>query len=290
VSRLSTSARRTCCVLNTRKWVVGIIVFASCVQVFLQIIWQNIFYAQFNWNNLQAANLLYTLINWLVIFTVWTAMYLLYRFIENERETEIQELKLQALQNEIELNQLKSQLNPHFLFNALNGIRALINENTNVAREAVTRLSEMLRQTFLFGKRNTVSLEEEINLVKDYLAIEKLRFEERLEVKYTIDENCKVAQIPPFIIQTIAENAIKHGISKLTSGGIIGIEIKKDGELILIEIRNSGKLASKSKHTLGIGWENCKKRLNLLYGKNASFEVMEENNEVICNFKIPFLN
>lgn len=273
---------------QARKWLFIIIPLAALLQAFLQYAWQYVLYSNFTFQGIPWPQVFFAAVNWLVIFSVWASMYLLYRYMEANRQTEITGLKLQALQNEIELSQLKSQLNPHFLFNSLNSIRALVHENPSTAREAVTRLSEMLRQTFLSGKKNTITLEEEMNLVKDYLALEKLRFEERLVNEFNIDTACLNAQVPPFLIQTLVENAIKHGISKLTHGGKISIDVRQRNTTMEIEIRNTGQLTQPTAGSTGIGWGNSHKRIELLYGKQASFTVRQENNEVICLFQIPF--
>lgn len=271
-----------------RKWLLFIIPAAAAVQALLQFAWQYFFLHDFNWNTIQTGAFFYAAVNWLVIFTVWTALYMLYRYMEKGRQTEIRELKLRALQNEMELTQLKSQLNPHFLFNSLNTMRALVNENPTVAREAITRLSEMLRQTFVAGKKDTITLEEEINLVRDYLSLEKFRFEERLKVEYDIDNGCLSILVPPFMVQTMAENAIKHGVSALTEGGKIRVVVNRQNDIVRIEIRNTGKLMPRKQTSTGIGWENTRKRLDLVYGNQAFFTVKEENDEVVCLFQIPF--
>jgi two-component system, LytTR family, sensor kinase len=151
----------------------------------------------------------------------WTLIYYFYHYIEKSRKQQLDTLKLEALVKELELKTIKSHINPHFIFNALNSIRALIDENPERARKAITELSNILRSSMQTEKQETVSFEKELNIVKDYLALEHIRFEDRLQVKYFIDEDTLDQPIPPMMLQTLVENAIKHGISKQLSGGTV---------------------------------------------------------------------
>src|SRR5690606_38237133 len=125
----------------------------------------------------------------------------------------------QAVKNEIELNRLISQLNPHFVFNSMNSIRALIDEDPKLAKQAVTELSNVLRNFLLMGKKTMVAFSEELKMVKDYLSLEKIRFEEKLQIIIKVDDDCMNFLVPPLMIQTLVENGIKHGTSKLPEGG-----------------------------------------------------------------------
>jgi LytS/YehU family sensor histidine kinase len=115
---------------------------------------------------------------------------------------------------ELELQTIKAHINPHFIFNSLNSIRALVDENPERARKAVTELSNILRSSLQSDKMETVSLQKELSIVKDYLALEYMRFEDRLKIVYDIDEDTLDRPVPPMMLQTLVENAIKHGISK----------------------------------------------------------------------------
>lgn len=227
------------------------------------------------------------IINWSVLFTLWSLVYFLVHFITNYRQEEIKNLKWEAAKNEIELNQLKSQLNPHFIFNAMNSIRALISENPNSAKDAVTKLSNILRNSLLLNRKRFISLHDELELVKDYISLEKIRYEDRLTVVYEIDENSLSINVPPLMIQTIVENAIKHGISKLPKGGKLCILSKNDGDALLVEVTNTGNLDSKASSS-GFGIENTNHRLEILYGSDASFTLSQKNeNTVSAILKIP---
>ena len=130
---------------------------------------------------------------------------------------------MESLVKELQLKTIKSHINPHFIFNALNSIRALVDENPERARTAITELSNILRSSMQAEKTETTTLEKELSIVKDYLELEQIRFEDRLKVEYDIDEDTLDQQVPPMMLQTLVENAIKHGISKQLNGGLIRV-------------------------------------------------------------------
>lgn len=214
----------------------------------------------------------------LVLF--WNAIYFTFHFFQKSRNQEISNLELAASKRESELKNLRSQLNPHFLFNSLNSIRALVDIDPSKAKESITTLSNLLRQSLLLGRENTVSLENELNLAKSYLDLEKIRFEERLKVIWEMEPGLDQFQIPPFSLQMMIENAIKHGISELKEGGLVIVRAYKLENGVCIEVENSGSL--KSVVDLGVGIQNVKQRLSLQYGGLANFEIEEKNGVVIA--------
>lgn len=229
-------------------------------------------------------------LNLSVIFIMWSLLYFLYHFIRNYRKEEIKNLQWQALQNELELKNLKSQLNPHFIFNAMNTIRALIAENPEVAKDSVTRLANILRNSLLMGKEKFIPLSDELRLVNDYLNLEKSRFEERLKIKLEISDNISSYKIPPMLLQTLVENGIKHGISKVPKGGMLRLSANKQGTNLYIEIENDGQLKKNGEINTkeGFGLANTVDRLKLLYGKRASFSLENNgNNHVLAKLLIP---
>lgn len=225
-------------------------------------------------------------INWLLIYLVWLMLYAFYQYIQKQRSKVIQDLKLKALGNEIELSNLRSQLNPHFMFNSMNSIRALVDENPQNAKLAITKLSSILRSALQFGKRNFIDFKEEIEFVKDYLFLEKIRFEERLNFNFQIDDQLMSLKFPPLMLQTIVENSIKHGISTLPEGGSISVEAFTKNKYCIITVKNTGRINANLVES-GIGLPNTAKRLKLLYGEEAAIQLQEQNNEVICEIKLP---
>ncbi len=222
-------------------------------------------------------------------YAFWFLLYFLFHFLDNYNSS----LKYEAKINEIRLNHLKSQLNPHFIFNALNSVRALVDEEPSKAKTAITRISNILRFSLMMDKKQVIDFADELATVKDYLALEAIRFEERLELIYQIEEEAYSYKIPPMMLQTIVENAIKHGISNLVKGGLIEIKCREGlQEELYIQVKNSGYLnpnyPKSKKEEGGHGIENTKQRLKLLYGDNASFRIFNSGNQfVITEIKIP---
>ncbi|MCB0761522.1 MAG: histidine kinase [Flavobacteriales bacterium] len=214
------------------------------------------------------------IINFSVVFFIWNLLFFAFHIFDNFRAAQIKNLELKAAKTEIELSSFKNQMNPHFMFNSLNSIRALIDENPARAKEAVTKLSGLLRNSLSLGKKQLVTLREELEMVEHYLAIEKIRYEERLNVVYQIPEEALDLEVPPYMVQTVVENAIKHGISKLKEGGTISLMADLHPEHYLLFIENTGFLAS-AKWEEGIGISNTRERLHLLFDDAAHFEMRE---------------
>lgn len=222
------------------------------------------------------------------VYFFWSLIYFLFYFIQNYKKAEIENLKWEASVNEIELNKLKSQLNPHFIFNAMNSIRALVDENPVKSKEAITQLSNILRNTLQMGKNKVISFEEEMKVVSDYLALESIRYEERLKTIIQIDPLSRHFYVPPLMVQTLVENAIKHGISKLTYGGLVEIITRVDKDVLFITIRNSGQLKGNTEEDTGFGIKNTLQRLHLLYKDEAVLKISNESDTmVLTELQIP---
>lgn len=220
------------------------------------------------------------------VYIVWSLFYFMYHYVENYNAT----LKYDAAVNEMELNNLKSQLNPHFIFNALNSIRALVDENPGKSKIAITQLSNILRNSLILDKKKLIRFEDELQTVKDYLELEYIRFEERLKTDLNIDKNSYQFEVPPLMIQTLVENGIKHGISNLVEGGLLQLTTEIKDSRLIIRIRNSGQLYDNNSFAKkeGYGIENTKQRLKLIFGEAASFRILNENNKfVLTELVIP---
>lgn len=204
----------------------------------------------------------------------WVLIYYFYHFIEKSRRQQLDTLQLESLIKELELKTIKAHINPHFIFNSLNSIRALIDENPSRARTAITELSNILRSSMQVDKAETVTFEKELNIVKDYLALENMRFEDRLRVEYEIDEDTLDQQVPPMMLQTLVENAIKHGISKHIRGGSIKIISDFKNHFHELAVQNTGNLNG-GLNAEGFGLSSTQNRLGLLYGDRASFEIKQ---------------
>jgi len=229
------------------------------------------------------AYVLLNIVTTMIIYLIWVVLYFMYHYVDSYNTS----LKYEAVKNEIELNKLKSQLNPHFIFNALNSIRALVDEDPNKCKNAITQLSNILRNSLVMDKKKLTNFNEEIQTVKDYLALETVRFEERLQTNILLQTGSETFKVPPLMVQTLVENGIKHGISHLKDGGIVSIETKIENDVMTILIRNSGQYINGQMHE-GYGINNTKQRLQLLFGERASFRIFNENeNFVLTEVKIP---
>lgn len=220
----------------------------------------------------------------------WNLIYFLLKYINSNEELEIDKLKMQMALKDLELKNIKLNLQPHFIFNALNSIRSLIFENQEKAREAVMQLSNILRNSLITEKEELVLLEREMKIIEDYLALEGIRYEERLKVKYTIDKNCLSTLVPPMMLQTLVENAIKHGISQSSNGGFINIDVFDNvNSKTIIKIENTGVFnPEENAESTKFGLNASLIRLNYLFGKLASFSVTNSgNNSVLTILEIP---
>ncbi len=230
-------------------------------------------------------NLLF-IINYSIYFLVWAGFYVAVKGLmelNNGRETRLQ---LESNLKESQLNTLKGQINPHFMFNSLNNIRGLMLEDVDRARYMLTSLSETLRYSLTKSDSNAIALEDELEMVENYIEISKIQFEDRLQFHTNIDKSTLNIQIPPMIIQMLVENAIKHGISNLKEGGKISLSASLKTNHLLIEVANTGVL-SQSEDSTQLGLKNIKKRLELLYGETASFHLKEIEKQVVATIKIP---
>lgn len=210
---------------------------------------------------------------------VWIIIYYLYHVLTQASEVAQQKLTLENVAKSAELELLKSQLNPHFLFNSLNSIKALVLIDPEKSRDAIIKLSELLRFSLNYEKAHLITLEEEMIQVQKYLELEQIRFGKRLDVTISLEAETLDHKVPPAMLLTLAENAIKHGINQLPDGGEIKINTKLRGRLLHVEVLNSGLLKNDLK--LGIGLRNLKSRLFSLFPKESSFELSQNNQSEI---------
>lgn len=242
-----------------------------------------------NGQNYALSNLLIwnpVLITGLRHMSIWLLAYHLYHFYQREVQTTKMNAQLSLIAKQTQFDHLSAQLNPHFLFNSLNSIKSLIIENPKIARRAVDLLSDILRSSLYEKPHKTVSLEEELALVKDYLELEKLRFEERLKVKIDIDQQLNQLRILPLSIQLLVENALKHGIDKQMEGGLLDISVKKENDRLIVKIKNPGEL--KIEGAKGIGLKNLRDRLKLKYKGEAQVEIREiADHSVLATLILP---
>ena len=226
--------------------------------------------------------LFFSSFNALWLLLVWNMIYYIYHYVERNRSQELDTFRLEAVVKELELKTIKAHINPHFIFNALNSIRALVDENPERARKAITELSNILRSSMQAEKMETVPLQQELDIVKDYLALEHMRFEERLSIEMDIDEDTLNQPVPHMMLQTLVENAIKHGISRQINGGLIKVISEFNDHHHELIVQNSGTLNGHAHETKeGFGIKSTQDRLNLLYQGKAQFQIREINGNMV---------
>ncbi len=216
----------------------------------------------------------------IILTSLWLLIYVVWHYVDRNRKDQVAQLKLETTVKELELKTIKAHINPHFIFNSLNSIRALVDENPERARKAITELSNLLRSSMQAEKTETVTLENELKIVNDYLALEKIRFEDRLQVKLQIDEDTLDQQVPPMMLQTIVENAIKHGISKQMNGGTVVINSDFVNNHYELSVENTGQL-EKEPNENGFGLKSTHDRIKLLFGKNANYIIKQKNDDTV---------
>jgi sensor histidine kinase YesM len=229
-------------------------------------------------------------------YVIWSAAYNFYHLSLNLRRNTLEKLAVENRAKDLELINLRSQLNPHFLFNALNSIHSLAMMKKDNASDAVLLLSDLMRYTLNYEKRDVVPLSEEIEVVEKYLQLEKIRFGKKLNAELDISDATLDIKIPPIIIQTLVENAIKHGLKDSSEGVFIKINSELKGDFLTINIINSGRLKKgdpsvyQAKNS-GIGVENTRRRLQMIYGERATFDLKNLNEkEVIASLSLPIIN
>ncbi len=223
-----------------------------------------------------------------IYFFIWNLIYFMYHYVTKSRKQQLDTLQLESLVKELELKTIKAHINPHFIFNSLNSIRALVDENPERARRAITELSNILRSSMQADKTETVALEKELYIVKDYLALENMRFEDRLKIEYEVDDETLDRPVPPMMLQTLVENAIKHGISKQISGGVVKVVSAIHDNYHELSVLNTGQLNG-SRSLDGFGLSSTTDRLSLLYGNRAKFEIRQATPSLVeAKVLIPF--
>lgn len=215
--------------------------------------------------------------------SIWTGLYLK---ITAQRHQNEMDAKMHLALRDAQLRALESQVNPHFLFNCLNSIRALVTVDPPRAQDMVTRLANVLRHSLRHDKGHTVELATEVEAVADYLALESVRFEDRLQVKLAIDPETERCAVPPMLLQTLVENAIKHGIAQVTDRGDLIVRAAQQNGNIRLEVENSGRLVESSSGTK-LGLANARERLKLLYGDRAELSLKNGEDCVTATVVIP---
>jgi two-component system sensor histidine kinase AlgZ len=224
----------------------------------------------------------------LLITLLWVGLYLSFAVQRYRYQAQLRQTELTTALQSAELRLLKAQLNPHFLFNALNGVRALIGDEPGRAQEAVTRLARTLRYTLASGEEELVTLSRELEMVNDYLALESMRFEDRLQVVREISPEAPQVLVPVMLVQTLVDNAFKHGIAQLKPGGTLRIEARVNGKELLLRVTNPCPERSVAPAGEGMGLRNSTERLRLIFGERASLRLdLSHAGIAIAELRVP---
>lgn len=266
------------------RLLVGTVMAALIVEV---AVWQAGIYVTraYTWKTSTPGVMFATTFNWIFAFTLWTAIYVGSHWFARWRDSEIQRLRLEVLARDAQLDVLTSQLQPHFLFNAMNVLRALIPEDPARARDLVTEMSDLMRYALQAGRRERVPLEEELAAVESYLRVESARFEERL--KWRIDAAPEVRRqlLPPMLLQVLVENAVKHGIASRLEGGEVTARAEFVDGQVRLRVTNPGCLGGAGGTRIGLA--NALERLRLLYGNRATLQLTEREGVVAAEVTLP---
>ena len=243
----------------------------------------------------QAAQL-FTIKYWLIheaviVYAVFVGIFYLRHSQQQLREKEQREAELRLHANQMELAILKAQLNPHFLFNTLNSINALVSSDPEAARRVLAQLAEVLRYSLESDRRPFVPLAEELRFVETYLTIEKARFGRRLQVKMEIDETARPLLVPPMILQPLAENAVKHGLAPKEDGGQLVLRVQRQNHHLDFEVADNGAGTNGTpSHDLlnqGRGLHNTDLRLRKMFGDSSALQFSEGDEGFCVKFRMP---
>lgn len=264
---------------------------SSIVWVSLSLAWSNVIGEM----EIHAAPLLIDRQFTILLFIIAILLYLVsllandvFIAFENIRSAERQQAANQLLARDAELQMLRSQINPHFLFNSLNSISALTSIDAAAARSMTIELGSFYRKTLAISARQQISLSEEVELCEHFVAIEKIRFGDKLQVNWTVESSASAAQVPAMFLQPLLENAIKHGICNLSDGGTIEIKIfTRDARLHIVIENPVAEELSTTKGT-ATGLKNVKARMLNLYQEHARVSWQETHNRFSVEIIIPF--
>jgi sensor histidine kinase YesM len=207
---------------------------------------------------------------------------------EAVRAAERQQIELQVLSREAELRALRAQIDPHFLYNSLNSISALTASDPAGARRMCLLLADFLRSTLHVSTEETIALGDDLALADRFLSIEQVRFGERLTVERHVDEAVAACRVPPLLLQPLLENAVRHGIAQLVDGGIIRLDITREGDRVRIVVENPRDPDNLAPKRRGVGLDNVRRRLGLVFGAEGRLEAASLADRFRVQIEIPW--
>ncbi len=223
-------------------------------------------------------------------YIITVGVYYVIRYFQGLQKQEQEKSELAIKNREMQISLLKSQINPHFLFNTLNSISTLVHSSKEEARKLITQLSDVFRYALDSHNENMVKLSKEIEFIENYVRIQQVRFGDRLKFERDIDSTCINAKVPPMILQPLIENSVKYGIGPKPDGGMISLTVRRSGSIIFFEVKDNG-LGSKAKKVMdgsssGIGMSNTDMRLKSYFGPESRLRVRASEKGFSVNFYI----
>ncbi len=227
--------------------------------------------------------LLYAVFVMMAVRTVSDTMRFLHRYAHEKADVAAQ---AQTLATEAQLSALQAQLNPHFLFNALNTVASLVRTDPRAAEATVDNLAQVLRRTLDRSRRTVCTVDDEVDYLKAYLSVEQQRYGDRLTVEWSIDENARALRIPPMTLQPLVENSLKHGIGGSLHGGTLAISAAVEGGGVVLRVADDGA-GFRPQHREGTGLRNLRERLATLYGDASGLHIGENGQGATVTVRIP---
>ena len=221
------------------------------------------------------------------LYSLMVVLHYLFLALETSTKAEAAALEAQILAREAELQSLRTQLDPHFLFNCLNSISALVTTDPKQAREMCGRLALFFRRTLELGAQELVSLSAEVELARDYLAIEEARFGDRLRHEIKVGSEAADRLLPPLILQPLLENAVRHGIGHLLEGGEIRVEVAWQRDGLTLRVENPCDPERPRSRGAGVGLANVRKRLQAVYGAKSKMRVRDGGDRFEVVVRVP---
>jgi hypothetical protein len=223
----------------------------------------------------------------ILLYLLSATSYYVFIALTASHEAEARAIVAQVLARDAELKALKAQVNPHFLFNSLNSISALTSSDPARAREMCILLGDFLRRTLGLGAKTAIPLDEELSLIHSFVAVEKIRFGARLDMRENVDPETLGFSVPPLLLQPLVENAVVHGVANLVDGGWIRLDVGgTDGRLAVI-VENQFDPEAPARHRNGVGLSNVRQRLETRYGNRASIDVSAEGERFRVTISLP---
>lgn len=273
--------------------IMAALVIAALVQLLVMPFFWSMFVTKFNMMNTPVTHLILQFlidpaVRSLLFLCVWSFIYISVTTTRRVRDAELFNLRLQNGLKEAQLSSLSSQVNPHFLFNSLNNIRFMVHEDARRADEMITALSDILRYSLESGKHDKVTIAEELEIIRKYVAIVKAQLEERMHFELSVPNEIGSSLMPPMVLQMLVENAVKHGLDNIRAGGSLTLAISGRDDRLVFELRNDiPAVESPKREGMGIGLTNIRRRLQLLYGEHATLNTVRNAGSFAVTMTLP---